>query len=134
MLREIVIMLLMFTGASLMFVASIGLLRMPDLFLRMSATAKAGTLGAGLIVLGGAIFFSDFGIYTRSLAIIIFLMLTAPVAAHLIGRAAYFSGVPLWNGTVLDELSGHYRADTHALEVKPIPENQAISHNQDTDQ
>ncbi|MFZ6027135.1 MAG: monovalent cation/H(+) antiporter subunit G [Chloroflexota bacterium] len=131
MLREAVIMLLMLAGAFLMFLAGVGLLRMPDLFLRMSATAKAGTLGAGLIVLGGAIFFSDFGIYTRSLAIVIFLMLTAPVAAHLIGRAGYFSGISLWAGTVRDDLRGHYRADTHTLEVESVPPEKGIAGQQD---
>jgi multicomponent Na+:H+ antiporter subunit G len=119
-------MLMIFIGAFFMLLAAIGLLRMPDLFLRMSATSKAGTLGAGLIVLGGAIFFADFGIYTRSLAIVVFLMLTTPVAAHLIGRAAYFSGIPLWEGTIQDDLRGHYRAATHELDVDTVPESEGI--------
>ena len=38
--------------------------------------------------------------------IIFFLLLTAPVAAHLIGRAAYRTGTPLWERTVLDEWQG----------------------------
>ncbi len=122
MLREIIVMVLMLLGAFFMFLAGLGMLRMPDLFLRMSSTAKAGTLGAGLILLGAAIHFDNFGIYTRSIAIIVFLLLTAPVAAHMIGRAAYFDGVPLWKGTVQDELRGHYRASTHSLETKSVPE------------
>lgn len=121
MLREIVIMGLMLTGAFFMFLAGIGILRMPDLFLRMSSTAKAGTLGAGLILLGAAIYFNEFSIYTRALAIIVFMLLTAPIAAHMMGRAAYFDGVPLWPGTIQDDLRGHYRASTHSLEVKPVP-------------
>lgn len=122
MLREILVMALMFAGAFFMFLAGIGMLRMPDLFLRMSSTAKAGTLGAGLLLLAAAIHFGDFAITTRVVAIIVFLMLTAPVAAHMIGRAAYFDGVPLWKGTVRDDLRGHYRASTHALETDSIPE------------
>ena len=120
-LREIVVAVLMLMGAFFMFLAGVGILRMPDLFLRMSATAKAGTLGAGLLVVGAALTFNDFAIFTRALAIIAFLLLTAPVAAHLIGRAAYFDGVPLWPGTVRDDLHGHYRASTHALENKVVP-------------
>lgn len=121
MLRDAVVMVLMLAGAFFMFLAGIGILRMPDLFLRMSSTAKAGTLGAGLMLLGAAIHFDEFGIYTRALAIIVFLLLTAPIAAHMIGRAAYFDGVPLWPGTVQDDLRGHYRASTHSLETAPAP-------------
>ena len=123
MLREVVVVGLILGGAIFMALAGLGMLRMPDLFLRMSSSAKAGTLGAGLILLGAAIHFDNFSIYTRALAIIIFLMLTAPVAAHMIGRAAYFDGVPLWAGTVQDDLRGHYRASTHALETTTIPQN-----------
>jgi multicomponent Na+:H+ antiporter subunit G len=123
MLREIVVMGLMLGGAFFMALAGLGMLRMPDLFLRMSSTAKAGTLGAGLILLAAAIHFDNFSIYTRAIAIIIFLFLTAPVAAHMIGRAAYFDGVPLWKGTVQDDLHGHYRVSTHTLETTLVPEN-----------
>lgn len=124
MLQMVIVFALMLAGALLMLLAGVGVLRMPDTFLRMSATSKAGTLGAGLILLGAAIYFDDLAIYTRALAIVVFLMLTAPVAAHMIGRAAYFDGVPLWPGTVQDDLHGHYRRSTHSLEanVVPLPE------------
>jgi multicomponent Na+:H+ antiporter subunit G len=121
MVQMAIVFVLMLTGALLMALAGLGILRMPDTFLRMSATAKAGTLGAGLILLGAAIYFNDLAIYTRALAIVVFLMLTAPVAAHMIGRAAYFDGVPLWQGTVQDDLHGHYRRSTHTLETGTVP-------------
>lgn len=123
MLREVVVIVLMLGGALFMAMASLGLLRMPDLFLRMSSTTKAGTLGVGLILLGAAIHFDNFSISTRAIAIIVFLLLTAPVAAHMIGRAAYFDGVPLWKGTIQDDLQGHYRLSTHSLETTTVPEN-----------
>jgi len=123
MLRELVVLFLMLLGAGFMALAGLGLLRMPDLFLRMSSTAKAGTLGAGLLLLGAAVHFDSFSIATRAVAIIVFLLLTAPVAAHMIGRAAYFDGVPLWDGTVQDDLQGHYRLSTHTLETGAVPEN-----------
>ena len=127
MLREIMVMALMLLGAFFMFLAGVGVLRMPDLFLRMSSTAKAGTLGAGLILFGAAVYFDDFSVYTRALAIIMFLLLTAPVAAHMIGRAAYFSGVPLWKGTIQDDLRGHYSTSTHSLETMPVPDSDFIA-------
>lgn len=130
---KIVVMVLMLGGASFMALAGLGLLRMPDLFLRMSSTAKAGTLGAGLLLLGAAIHFNDFSIATRAIAIIVFLLLTAPVAAHMIGRAAYFDGVPLWKGTIQDDLQGHYRLSTHSLETSAVPENDSPQADADQD-
>jgi multicomponent Na+:H+ antiporter subunit G len=55
------------------------------------------------------------GITTRALATMSFVFLSAPVAAHMIARAAYFVGVPLWEGTMTNELRGHYDRRTHRL-------------------
>lgn len=87
-----------------MLVAALGVLRMPDLFMRMHAATKAGTLGAGLLLLAVALAFSQTGVTVRTLATIAFLLVTAPVAAHVIGRAAYRAErVPLWERTCMDE-------------------------------
>jgi multicomponent Na+:H+ antiporter subunit G len=64
---------------------------------------------------------NDFGVAVRAVLTIAFFFLTAPVAAHMIGRAAYFIGVPLWQGTIVDELSGHYDRRTHGLAGSPTP-------------
>lgn len=96
-------------GTFFILIAGLGLVRMPDLFLRMSASTKAATLGVGCTLLGVALYFGDFATFIRAGAIIVFLLLTAPVAAHLIGRAAYQDGVPLWRGTQFDDLGPHYR-------------------------
>jgi len=84
--------------------------RMPDLFLRMSMTTKASTLGVGSILIGCIIFFwNDAGVVTRAFATIVFVLLTAPVSAHLIGRAGYIDpDVQLWSGTKINELAGQY--------------------------
>jgi len=118
-LVEAVSILFFLLGSFLMFVAGVGMLRMPDIFLRMSAATKASTLGAGFILLAAALYFEDFGITTRALATIFFLVLTGPVAAHRIARAAYFDGAPLWEGSQRDDLRGHYDAKTHKLESDP---------------
>jgi multicomponent Na+:H+ antiporter subunit G len=55
----------------------------------------------------------------RAFLTIGFFFLTAPVAAHMIGRAAYLIGVPLWKGTIVDELSGHYDRRTNDLTSGP---------------
>lgn len=87
-------------GGFFCFVAGLGVLRLPDVLIRMHASTKAGTLGAGLVLGAVAIYFGDTATITRALAAILFLLLTAPVAAHMIGRAAFRIGVPLWNTTI----------------------------------
>lgn len=96
--------ILMMIGTAFVLVAGVGILRMPDLYMRISATAKATTLGVGCIVAAAAVHFGEPGVTSRAAAIIAFVLLTSPVAAHMIGRAAYFAGVPLWDRTVRDEL------------------------------
>ncbi|MDJ0896854.1 MAG: monovalent cation/H(+) antiporter subunit G [Alphaproteobacteria bacterium] len=92
-------------GGLFAFAAALGVLRLPDVLIRMHASTKAGTLGCGLILVAVAVHFGEAGIVARAIAAIVFLLLTAPVAAHMIGRAAYRTGVPLWRGTVIDELA-----------------------------
>lgn len=99
---------LILIGVLLIVIAGIGIIRMPDLFLRMSVSTKAATLGLALVLLGTAIHFWELGVSTRAVATILFVFLTAPVAAHMIGRAAYADGVPLWEKTAIDELQGQY--------------------------
>jgi multicomponent Na+:H+ antiporter subunit G len=106
---------LLLLGAIFMLLASIGLVRMPDVLMRLHSSTKSATLGVGLIMLGVALFFNDFATAVRGFAIVIFLFSTAPVAAHMIGRAAYLSGVPLWEGTLSDEMRGRYDPNTHTL-------------------
>ena len=112
---EIVSGIIILIGAFFILISAIGIIRMPDLFTRMSATTKASTLGVGLVLLGTALFWQDIGISARAIIIVTFLFLTAPVAAHVIGRAAYFDKVPLWNNTKVDELKGKYDNQTHEL-------------------
>jgi multicomponent Na+:H+ antiporter subunit G len=102
--RDAITVILMAVGALFVFVAGIGVLRLPDLYMRMSATTKAATLGVGCLVAAAAVHFDDLAIASRAAMVVLFLLSTAPIAAHMIGRAAYFAGVPLWPRTVRDEL------------------------------
>lgn len=91
-------------GATFTLLAAIGVLRMPDLFTRMQAAAKASTLGMACLLLGTAIELGDPASIARAATIAAFIMLTAPVSAHVVARAAYRADVPLWSGTRVDEL------------------------------
>ncbi len=102
-------------GAIFVLLASVGLVRMPDTYLRISVTTKAATLGIGLILISAAFYFKEASVTTRVLAIILFIILTAPVGAHLIGRASYFIGVKMWHKSVADDLAGKYKRLSHEL-------------------
>ena len=106
---SIIIAVIATLGTLFVLLAAVGILRMPDTYLRMAVTTKAATLGIGLILIAAAIYFYDFSTTTRVLAIILFILLTAPVGAHLIGKASYITGNKLWEGTLMDDLKGKYR-------------------------
>jgi multicomponent Na+:H+ antiporter subunit G len=98
--------LLVLAGALFSLIAAIGVLRLPDVLTRMHASSKAGTLGCGLILISVALFFPGLDVVARAGAAILFLLLTTPVSAHMIGRAIHASGEKLWAGTIRDELKG----------------------------
>jgi multicomponent Na+:H+ antiporter subunit G len=112
-IREWITVALMLIGAGFMLLAAIGVLRMPDTYTRMQPATKASTLGAGFMLLAVAVHFGTVGVTMRALAGLVFLVLTAPVAAHMIGRAAYALGVPKWEGTHIDELEDCYDTQSH---------------------
>ncbi|MCK0169088.1 monovalent cation/H(+) antiporter subunit G [Jannaschia sp. S6380] len=102
MILELALSALVLLGGFFAFVAGLGILRLPDVLIRMHATTKAGTLASGLVMLAVAAGFGDASTVARAVAIVIFLLVTAPVGAHMIGRAAFRSGVPLWPPTKVD--------------------------------
>ena len=110
-------------GVIAVLLAAIGILRMPDLYLRLSVTTKAATMGAGFILIGAAFHFQEVGVTSRVIAIIFFITLTAPVSAQLIGRVAYIIKADIWKYTVRDELKGMYDDESHALESSGMPDN-----------
>ena len=113
--------LLMLSGAIFAFLSAMGILRFPDLFSRMQAATKGSAFGVTCLLLAVAVHFAELGMATRAVVTIFFVLLTTPVAAHMIGRAAYFVNVPLWQGTITDELKGHYDMRTHALSSSDRP-------------
>ena len=117
MMLEIAVGVLILMGGGLAAVAGLGLVRMPDVMVRMHASTKVGTLAPGLLLVAVALFHQDLGVTVRAVAIFLFLLLTAPIAAHMIGRAALRMGVPLYHpdNRTPDRLA---QPDQH---VKPPP-------------
>lgn len=112
---EIIVSVLLLAGAAFMLLAAVGILRLPDLPTRMHASTKAGAMGAMFTMGGVAFYFGDSVVFARAFAIVVFILITSPIAAHVIGRAGYFLGTSLWDGTVKDELRENYDPDTHKL-------------------
>ncbi len=104
-MREALASLLLLIGAAFMLLAALGLVRLPDLFMRLQATTKASTLGLGSLALAVALHFDNGGVTARALLVLAFVFLTAPAGAHAIARAAHRVRTPLWARPVADELA-----------------------------
>jgi multicomponent Na+:H+ antiporter subunit G len=112
---HLLVALLLVTGTTFTLIAAIGVLRMPDVYMRLQVSTKGATLGAGTLLLAVPIFFGDVQIFVRALLIIAFIVLTTPISGHMLARAAYIVGVPLWDRSVVDELAGRYDPETGEL-------------------
>ncbi|EAV40611.1 MULTISPECIES: monovalent cation/H(+) antiporter subunit G [Roseibium] len=101
---EIITGIMLIIGASFALVASIGIIRLKDVYMRMHAASKAGTLGSGVMLLALAVHASDLAVVTRAIAGVVFFLLTAPISAHLLAKAAYAAGYRPCADTKVDAL------------------------------
>ncbi len=103
---EIFVAVAMVTGTFLMIVAAVGLVRFPDIWTRMHAAGKAGTLGVSLMILASILFFAptDLSVLFRGALAVFFQFLTTPAATHLLARASYVTEYPISDRTAVDEL------------------------------
>ena len=98
------------SGALLMLLAGLGLFRMPDLFLRLQAAAKASSLGVGLLMGAAALGLGDVSVVARAALGVTFVFVMTPVATLLIAQAAFRAGIPLWEKTHQNDLEEHHPA------------------------
>lgn len=119
-MTDILALVLMLAGVIFLFAAVFGLLRFADPLQRIHATTKSGTVGAGLILVGVMIHMGDGQAIFIGSATVIFLMLTIPIAGHLLGRAAYVSGARLEGLHGEDALQG-------VLERSPITLDESLA-------
>lgn len=113
---EIVTLAITLVGVFFVVVSSVGLVRLPDLYTRVHAGGKSGTLGIIGVLLGAGVFFiTDLRIVVKMLILIAFFFLTGPVAAHMLDRAALLSGVKPMEGTYPNDLEGRYDPETRRL-------------------
>ncbi len=92
--------ILIVVGAVFLFLAGLGLLRMPDVYNRMQTGTKATTLGALSVIMGVGIYHPQW--FFKTGIISLFILLTNPVSSHALARASHNKGVPLAKISVLD--------------------------------
>lgn len=90
MIKDVIVLLLVLSGSFFFLVGTVGLIRMPDAFSRMHATTKSDTLGAGL-ALAALMVYKGFDVVSlKLLLVMVFILITNPVAAHIISKATYY--------------------------------------------
>ena len=96
---------LILAGASLAALAGFGQLRFKDLFVRMHVATKPPTLGLLMVAIGTMLRIDGQGAIAVLLLIVALQFLTAPVSAHLVGRAAHRKGEWERDDVVIDDLA-----------------------------
>jgi len=97
-------LLFLLVGALLSLAAGVGLLRFPDAIARMHATTKPQIFGLALILAAIALQSRSWATVLTVLPVLVFQMLTAPISAHMVGRAGYRTGVLRRDRILVDEL------------------------------
>lgn len=107
---SVIVSIFLLGGCFFIFAGVLGVIRFPDVYCRMHASTKGPTLGMMLIMLGSIIFFAEGGVYddfaSRCILVIVFVLLTNPVGAHMLSKNAYRNGVKMWEKSVQDEWQG----------------------------
>jgi len=93
------------SGSAVTFIAALGVLRLPDFYMRMHAATKAGVVGPSLLLIGAGFYEPSLSAWIKIALAILFLLMTTPIAAHLLGKAGFMGGVGLWEGTSRNDLT-----------------------------
>lgn len=85
---EVITSVLLLIGAFFILMGSIGLVRLPEFFMRLHAPTKSSTLGVGGVLLASMVYALNERVLIHELIITLFVFVTAPVSAHLLSQAA----------------------------------------------
>ena len=99
---EIIGAIITLIGSIFLFLGSLGLVRMPDIYNRIQTGTKASTLGTILTLLGIALLNPNW--FGKILLLMIFILITNPVSSHVLARAAHYIKSPLTKKSVIDKL------------------------------
>ncbi|MGH9098985.1 MAG: monovalent cation/H(+) antiporter subunit G [Acidimicrobiales bacterium] len=104
--REVAVLVLGVLGAAFSLSGVIGIVRMPDLYTRLQCSSKTITMGALPALVAVVVGEGPISVYgSRALIIAVLLLVANPVASHSLARAAYKSGVPMWEGAAVDQVA-----------------------------
>ena len=92
------------SGALFMLVASIGVVKLPDVYMRMHAITKAASLGAILMLTAVFIWHPQWIVGIEALMVVLFVIFTAPIGTHMLARVAHKMGVPTGEDYIMDEI------------------------------
>ncbi|MGW5241748.1 monovalent cation/H(+) antiporter subunit G [Monashia sp. NPDC004114] len=117
-MKDIVVLALCVVGLFFSLSGAVGIVRMPDVYTRLQCSTKNITLGllpmlVALVVIEGV----DSAYASRAVLVTVLVLVLSPAASHALARAAYKTGVPMWRGSVVDEL----RAGTDAADHEGRP-------------
>lgn len=102
-MNETIAAIFILSGVAFMMIASVGIIRFPDFYIRMSVVTKASTIGLGLLLIGVGIYFDTIETIIKTISISVFILLSSPVSAHVIAKAASQIRVPFWRKTNLED-------------------------------
>lgn len=97
---------LLIAGSLFMLVAAIGVVKLSDVYMRMHAITKAASLGAILMLASVSLIYVQWIVWVEALMVVVFVIITAPIASHMIAKAAHKTGMPKGPGYIMDELEG----------------------------
>jgi multicomponent Na+:H+ antiporter subunit G len=92
------------SGSLFMLVAAIGVVKLQDVYMRMHAITKAASLGAILMLVAVYLLHREWIVLIEALMVVLFVIFTAPIASHMIAKAAHITRMPKGDGYVMDEL------------------------------
>lgn len=125
MTSEIVAAALFVSGGFFCFVAGVGIVTLKDVYARMHAATKAGTLGLALICVAVMVLATTWIQLFEALFVFLFMIMTAPIGAHLIGRAAFRTRAPMDPDTRFDPECDLFRPSNRSNDadqaVRPAP-------------
>ena len=109
LVKDIVVIILLFGGLFFLVVGVVGLIRLPDIYNRLHALGKCDTMGAGLIVLGMILIVPGMTNIIKLLLMEVFIMVINPVVTHLVTKTAYVRGTPMSDGSFV--INAYYEED-----------------------
>ena len=119
MISEIIAAVLLVSGGFFCLVAGVGIVTLNDVYARMHAATKAGTLGLALICVAIMVLATTWLQLFEALFVFLFMIMTAPVGAHLIGRAAFRTRAPMDPRTKIDPDCDRFRPSNRSDVTSP---------------